>query len=141
MKKSPFVISMSAHSTEISLSARPDELPRLMALISGIADQLALCQDRFLKLQLVLEELFVNTFTHGTRQCTDVNIHIRIAREQSDVLVHYSDDGQMFDTAGLCGDPSALDGIGGLGMTLIRGVCKSIEYAHINRHNVTQVRL
>lgn len=132
---------MPALVPEISLSARPDELPRLMALISDMSDQLALSQDRFLKLQLVLEELFVNTVTHGARQSADVNIRIRIARIESDVLVHYSDDGKMFDTASHCGDPSPLDGIGGLGMTLIRGVCKRIEYTHTNSHNVTQVRL
>jgi serine/threonine-protein kinase RsbW len=130
---------MIAHSTEISVSARYAELPGLMAELARHAGLLALPEDDIRRLQLVLEELFTNTIRHGFAAENDTPIQVALARQEHGVTLCYRDQGPPFDPSRQAA-PAALETmVGGLGLSLIRGLSKAIRYQRCGQLNITEL--
>ena len=83
------------------------------------------------RLRLVLEELVTNTLSYG--QCVGSTLEIGLRLWPTALAVDYRDQGIPFDPATQAPDDhvdEALEDrpVGGLGWTLIRGLCNGLSY-------------
>lgn len=135
---------MHAHSTEISVFARYDELPRLQGQIASWSEAVGLSVDCTYRLQIVIEELFTNTVAHG--YCCECGSDVTVCLQctDSELCLHYSDEGPPFDTLddSTRRPPESLPGdrIGGLGRELLIGLSKAIRYRRAEGRNITELR-
>lgn len=128
---------MSIHSTEISVSACYGELPTLMGEFARQASTLKLAIADIQRLQLVLEELFINTITHGHGGNSDAPIRVGLSRDQQGIHLHFIDNAPQFDLTSYTQDKTPE--IGGLGIPLILGMTRSIRYQRSEGFNVTEL--
>jgi anti-sigma regulatory factor (Ser/Thr protein kinase) len=86
-----------------------------------------------LRLMLVVEELFVNTVTHGHGRDTDAPVHLALTVTPSAIAVDYRDTARAFDPfaareASLDADPAEDSRVGGLGIRLITAMAEDVGY-------------
>lgn len=117
-------------------------LPAVQAALARAAAEIRLADAEADRLALVIEELYVNTVTHG--QCADGSSRVDIALRLVEDGIHlrYSDAAAAFDLAASpC--PAADDEatIGGLGITLIHGLCRQLTARHIDGRNIYEMVL
>ena len=132
---------MAEYFTDISVSARFSELPRLLGELAEHADRLGIPADDGLRLQLLAEELFTNTITHGYRGDSDAQIHLRLSRNGGALHLHYEDKAPAFGPTPLPQRSASETEIGGLGITLIRGMCREFRYQRQNDSNLSEIDL
>jgi anti-sigma regulatory factor (Ser/Thr protein kinase) len=131
--------SMTAHFTDISVSARYAELPGLLASLAERAAKLGVAADDFLRLQLVVEELFTNTIAHGHHGDCEKRVGLVLAHSKSVLTLRYEDDAPPFDLSETGQESTSTEAIGGLGIGLIRGMSKAIRYRRQGSHNITEI--
>ena len=90
---------MTAHSTDIFVSARYAELPGLLASVAEQAAGLGVAADDSLRLQLVVEELFINTISHGHRGDSEGRVSLTLGRKNGGLTLRYEDDAPPFDNS------------------------------------------
>lgn len=132
---------MSAHFTEISVSARFSELPELLETLAQRAAELGIPTPLSMRLQLVVEELFTNTVCHGHSGGSESRACLAIARKDSGVMLRYEDEAPPFDLTEIPEKSESTVAIGGLGITLIRGLCKSVRHRRVDGRNVTEIEI
>lgn len=112
-----------------------------MAEVAAQAGSLGLSTDAVSRLQLIVEELFINTISHGHRGDSDDRVLIRLMPATDGVTLHYEDGAPPFDPT--CTLAPAIDPEvpGGLGLSLIQGMSKSQRYRHLNGRNITELDL
>lgn len=130
---------MSAHFTEISVGARFAELPGLLEAIAGQAAGFGISADDLLRLQLVAEELFTNTITHGHQGDSEHMVGLSLRREDAVLTLRYEDEAPPFDLTKIPSKTASTVAIGGLGIGLIRGMCKAIRYQRLDQRNITEI--
>lgn len=92
-----------------------------------------------LRLNLILEELFINTVKHGHRGDSDFFIWILLSERQHEVAVTYMDQGAPFNPLAM--SKAQLDvppderRIGGLGVYLTRELTVASDYAYLYGRN------
>lgn len=132
---------MNTHSTEISVAPRHDALSGLLATLAGACRQLAIGETQCLRLQLIAEELFINTVDHGRPDPERSVVSLRLIRRQDNIVLHYEDRGLPFDPSS-CPLPAATPDVpGGMGIRLIRGLSREIRYRREDEHNVVELVL
>ncbi|HKR76982.1 MAG TPA: SpoIIE family protein phosphatase [Rhodanobacter sp.] len=96
-------------------------------------------------IRLVLEELMVNMVQHGHAGNANrtIDLHMRLGDDA--VLVELHHDGHPFDPLQapmptLTGDIADTDGIGGLGIHLVRAMASELSYSHDDQGNHLQLR-
>ena len=77
--------------------ARTAELRRIAAFIEAFCSQAGIARERGLRLNLVLEELFVNTIRHGLRGERDAPVWITLEAQDGAVRVTYEDNAPPFN--------------------------------------------
>jgi anti-sigma regulatory factor (Ser/Thr protein kinase) len=99
-----------------------------------------------MRLRLAIEELFVNTVTHGHRGDSDapVEVTLRIAGER--VRLEYTDTAPPFDPCARVegpdpGAPVEVRDVGRLGVFLITQLAERYEYARVGDRNRVTVEL
>lgn len=132
---------MSAHFTEISVSARYSELPVLLAAVARTAERLGATGDDSKRLQLVVEELFTNTLSHGHRGDSAHSVRLAVGRNGEFLALRYEDEAPQFDIAGFGQKNEATVALGGLGIPLIRGLCKTLRHEYRGGRNITELEL
>lgn len=130
---------MSAHFTEISVGARFAELPGLLEAIAGQAAEFGIAADELLRLQLVAEELFTNTIIHGHQGDSEHMVGLGLRREDAVLTLRYEDDAPPFDLTKIPPKTASTAAIGGLGIGLIRGMCKAVRYQRRDQRNITEI--
>jgi len=124
--------------------ARLDEGPTLAAFIeravAGMGARLSM------RLRLVVEELFVNTVTHGHGGDSDAPVDISIFVGDDRVVLTYVDVAPPFDPFAEVHAPTAdaaLDDrrVGGLGVFLVTKFATRYEYARAGEANRVTVEL
>lgn len=115
------------------------ELPRLMRSLTDSARQLGIPEDIALRLQLIVEELFTNTVTHGFGGDGETCVTCRIARLPSGVLLRYTDSAPAYDLNCTPEQTASETMIGGLGIALIRGLSTHIHYARQDDRNICEI--
>ena len=105
-----------------------------MSWLEYSGSQLKLDSQLLLRLQLVVEELFLNTLQHGYGQPSDAPVELSLTEETGQVLLTYSDHAPAFDPRSLPApaDPEQA----GAGLSLICQLPDQVDYQrqdHCNR--------
>lgn len=110
-----------------------------MAEVANRAGSLGLSADALSRLQLIVEELFINTISHGHRGDSDDRVLIRLLPATDGITLHYEDGAPPFDPTRPLAQTIDPEVPGGLGLSLIRGMSKSQRYRHQNGRNITEL--
>ena len=124
--------------------ARLADAPALTGFVE--AQVLSLDRDTALKLRLMLEELFVNTVSHGHGGDCDAPVDVTIDVGAEHVAVTYLDSAPPFDPFSAVQEPDAEDSIdarpvGRLGVFLVTRLADRYEYACIDGRNRVKLHL
>jgi serine/threonine-protein kinase RsbW len=126
-------------------SACSESLPALMDYIALRSSSLGLPRVTSLRLQLVAEELFTNTFRHG-QPCDTPSVTVRIESAGADIEFTYEDCEAPcnplahLDLAPLH-LPLAQRPVGGLGVVLIDAFAEKVQYERVQERNRVTVWL
>ena len=132
---------MSAHFTDICVCARTAELPGLLEAVAAQAAELGIAADDAVRLQLIVEELFANTIAHGHRGDSDRAVTLSLRHADGVSTLHYEDDAPPFDLSKIGQKFASTVEIGGLGISLIRGMSKALRHERRGPLNITEVDL
>ena len=130
---------------ELCLDGDLKELERLAVEVRRFCDVHALREDIDFRLNLALEELFVNAVRHGGCKGLPAAVSIRLQPDGGDVLVEYADRGAPFDPADAPTPdldlPLAERSAGGLGLHFVRQVARQFEYHRVGEWNRITMRI
>lgn len=132
---------MAAHSTDISVSARLSELTRLTRLLADEAQRLGVAKADSQRLQLIAEELFVNTLQHGFQGDNDSIVSLALSTTPEGIRLRYTDSAPPHDPTVLPAKTASAETAGGLGITLIRGMSRTFHYWRQDGRNICEVLL
>jgi serine/threonine-protein kinase RsbW len=130
---------MTSAPMRVILGNRLEELePARQAMLAHLAPA-ALSPQVLFKLELVLEETFMNLLWHAFKDGGDRAIELSVQRGADEVVLGFVDDGVPFAPT-LVGEPlrpSSLDEApaGGRGLALVRRAAKRIEYRRSGHRN------
>jgi len=128
--------------------ARHDSLPRVVALLERFCAATGIDKTFCLRLNLVLEELFINTVNHGHRGDCDAPVWVILAADEDAVHVTYEDMAPAFNPYARMTEedldrPVETRRIGGLGVLITRELSAMHGYAYLfgrNRIRLTFAR-
>ena len=127
------------YEADFSLNGNLNELERLTAEVSRFCRENALDEDAEFQLNLVLEELFVNTVRHGGCEGVDDSTRVRLRAVPDGVSVEFADRGRAFDPIAAppadVASPLAERQIGGLGLHLVRQIMRDLRYERAGEWN------
>jgi len=118
--------------------ARLADLRRIGAFLEDFCAAQGVERERRLRLNVVLEELFLNTVQHGHRGDCDAPIWIGLQADQRELRVTYEDTAPPFNP--LAYRPQR-GKVGGLGVLLTRELSASREYAYLFGRNRLRLAL
>jgi len=126
--------------------ARLAELRHLGGFLEGFCATRGIRREHCLRLNLVLEELFVNTVKHGHRGDCDAPVWVSVAAEPAAVQVTYEDTAPAFNpyarlAAKTPDDTHEMSRIGGLGVLLTRELAATRDYAYLFGRNRIRLTL
>ena len=126
--------------------SRLEELRRLNAFLESFCAERGIERAHCLRLNLVLEELFVNTIRHGHRGDCDAPVWVTMAAEPSAVRVTYEDSAPPFNPyahlpAKSPDNTLEMRKIGGLGVLLTRELAATRDYAYLFGRNRIRLTL
>ncbi len=120
------------HEADFSLNGNLSELERLAAEVTRFCRESSLDEDAEFHLNLVLEELFVNTVRHGGCEGMQNSARVRLLAAAGGVEVEFADRGLPFDPTAVppANIHAPLDErrIGGLGIHLVRSLMRDVHY-------------
>lgn len=124
--------------------ARLSDLREVNAFVAAFCDETAIPRDPCLRLNLVLEELFVNTVRHGHRADSAAPVWMALDARPGSVQVTYEDTAPPFNPyAKLPATPPdttvEMRKIGGLGVLLTKELAATRDYSYVFGRN--RVRL
>ena len=120
--------------------ARRSELRALRTFLEAFCAAAAIGRGHCLRLNLVLEELFINTVSHGHRRDCDAPVWLALASRDGSVHVTYEDTAPPFNPyARLPEAPpdttAEMRKIGGLGLLLTKELAATRDYAYVFGRN------
>ncbi|HZE60458.1 MAG TPA: ATP-binding protein [Burkholderiales bacterium] len=116
--------------------AQRAELRRIRSFVEEFCTQTTFPRQGGLRLNVVLEELFVNTVTHGHRGEKDAPVWITLDSRAPGVHVTYEDTAPPFNPLAYTVEMGELRGkIGGLGVLLTRELATAREYSYLFGRN------
>jgi anti-sigma regulatory factor (Ser/Thr protein kinase) len=118
--------------------ARLTELRTIGAFVEEFCAQTGVARDRCLRLNVVLEELFINTVRHGHRGDCDAPVWISVRAQPNQVDLTYEDTTAPFNPLAYTARPGK---IGGLGVLLTRELTAAREYAYLFGRNRIRLAL
>jgi serine/threonine-protein kinase RsbW len=117
-------------------------LDEIQAFVEAFGDRHGLAHRAVTHLQLVIEELFTNTVTHGYGGECDEPVEITLAREGGNVRLVYQDAAKPYDPLSRLSESRArLDApvderpVGQLGVPLVAGLVDDFRYAREEGRN------
>ena len=119
------------------------ELERLAAGVTEFCAANSLGDEAEFQLNLVLEELFVNSVRHGGCEGVPGAAHVRLRCAPDGVEVEYRDRGRPFDpTAAPQADIHSplQERRAGLGIHLVRGIMRDLHYERDGEWNLLSMR-
>ncbi len=120
--------------------SRTSSLREAREFLEGFCSGAGVERQACLKLNLVVEELFLNTVKHGHRGGSDAPVWITLAAEGGAVRMTYEDRAPPFNPFG-AGTREMLEALagtrreGGLGVLLAHGLTRESDYAYIFGRN------
>lgn len=128
------------HGFRMSIGAHPDEVGEVNAAFAGFAETHALPTAVRRSLNVALDELLANAFSHGLagRDAGEVTVEVELDPQRLTVTV--TDDGPPFDPFGQDTPDTTLSvedrPIGGLGLHLVRALVDDVSYQRRDGCNV-----
>ncbi|HLS86273.1 MAG TPA: ATP-binding protein [Burkholderiales bacterium] len=120
--------------------ARLSELGLISRFLEGFCDEAGIERTHRLRLNVVLEELFVNTVRHGHRGDCDAPVWLHIGAVDGSMRVTYEDTAPPFNPYARL--PTAppdttleMRKIGGLGLLLTKELASQRDYAYVFGRN------
>ncbi len=130
---------MTPYFTDISVNARCSELSSLLASVVARAAGLGVAAEDSLRLQLVVEELFINTVSHGYRGDSEHKVGVALSCNHGVLCLRYEDDAPPFDVSKNGQNSRSTAEVGGQGLALIQGMSKAIRYQRQGQRNITEI--
>ena len=126
--------------------ARLPELRAVRAFVEGFCGQAAMPREHCLRLNLMLEELFVNTVRHGHRGDCDAPVWMTLDARPGAVDLTYEDTAPPFNPyarlpAGSPDTTAEMRKIGGLGVLLTRELAATRDYSYVFGRNRVRLRM
>jgi serine/threonine-protein kinase RsbW len=126
--------------------ARLSELGGVRAFVESFCGEAAIPREHCLRLNLVLEELFVNSVRHGHRDESDAPVWVTLDRRTDTVQVTYEDTAPPFNPyARLPVTPPdttvEMRKIGGLGLLLTKELAATRDYSYVFGRNRIRLTL
>lgn len=122
--------------------ARRAELRRIGTFVEQFCTAAAFPRERCLRLNVALEELFVNTLIHGHRTESDAPVWITLESRAPGVQVTYEDTAPPFNPFAHRAETWEMRGkVGGLGVLLARELAAEREYAYLFGRNRVRLAL
>ena len=126
--------------------ARLDQLQPMQRFLEAFCAQSGLPRAAYLRLNLVLEELFTNTVKHGHRGDCDAPVWIVVARSGDTLSVVYEDKAPPFNPYARLSEPVVdatvtMRKIGGLGVLLTKELAATRDYAYLFGRNRIRLTL
>ena len=118
--------------------ARRAKLRRIGAFVEQFCAQTGVPREKCLRLNVVLEELFVNTVTHGHREDCDSPVWVTLEPTTPGVQVTYEDTAPAFNPLAYRVE---MGKVGGLGVLLTRELADTRDYAYVFRRNRIRLSL
>jgi anti-sigma regulatory factor (Ser/Thr protein kinase) len=118
--------------------AQLSELRSIAAFLEEFCAQAGVARDRCLRLNVVLEELFINTVRHGHRGDCDAPVWVNLRAQPAAVEITYEDTAGPFNPLAYTARPGK---IGGLGVLLTRELSAAREYAYLFGRNRIRLAL
>ena len=119
--------------------ARLSELRPIAAFLEEFCAQAGVARDRCLRLNVVLEELFINTVRHGHRGDCDAPVWVSLRAQPAAVELTYEDTTAPFNPLAYTARPGK---IGGLGVLLTRELTTAArEYVYLFGRNRIRLAL
>jgi serine/threonine-protein kinase RsbW len=120
--------------------ARGSQLRQIGGFLEDFCGAAGIARERCLRLNVVLEELFVNTIRHGYRGERDAPVWVTLEARPHEVRVTYEDAAPAFNPyAHLPANPGAK--VGGLGVLLTHELTAEREYAYLFGRNRIRLAL
>jgi anti-sigma regulatory factor (Ser/Thr protein kinase) len=120
------------------------ELPELLDLAEDACRRAGLPDALAFKAQVVLEELFVNTFNHAY-QGREGPVEITLEAEREALFIRFADQGPAFDPLSVKTpdlQQRFADGIpGGAGLVLLRSLAREPRYLRRDARNIVELRI
>jgi anti-sigma regulatory factor (Ser/Thr protein kinase) len=126
--------------------ARLDQLRPMQRFLEGFCAESGLPRAAYLRLNLVLEELFTNTVRHGHRGDCDAPVWIAVSRSGDTLSLLYEDKAPPFNPYARLTEPVvdatvSMRKIGGLGVLLTKQLAASRDYAYLFGRNRIRLTL
>ncbi|MFI4979515.1 MAG: ATP-binding protein [Nevskiales bacterium] len=127
-----------------SFAARSESLPALMDFIALRSSNLGLPRGTSLRLQLVAEELFTNTFRHGQAASISRTVTLCIEQAGEDIELTYEDGELAWDPLSHRDYthlqlPLVQRPVGGLGVLLVDAFAERVQYERVQERNRVRV--
>src|SRR3954447_8010564 len=126
----------NAHSA--MFIAQRGELARIRAFVEDFCARTGFPREGGLRLNVVLEELFVNTVTHGHRGDKDAPVWVTLDQRPPGVRVTYEDTAPPFNPLAYTVE---MGRVGGLGVLLTRELATAREYGYLFGRNRVRLSL
>ena len=120
------------------------ELPELLDLAEEDCSRARLPDSLTFKAQVVLAELFVNTFKHAYQE-NEGPTEITLEAEKESLFIRFTDQGPTFDPLSV-ETPDLQkrfsDGVpGGAGLVLLRSMARDLRYFRRDNRNIVEMRI
>ena len=126
-------------SRQISVSARFAALPEVLAWVEHCAAAGGVVSAQSKRMQLAVEELFVNTLHHGHRGESDARISVSLDIAPGRATLTYSDQAPAFNLLEAEPLQPDRDRPGGVGLHLVRALAGSIRYWRSDDSNILEM--
>jgi anti-sigma regulatory factor (Ser/Thr protein kinase) len=126
--------------------ARLEQLRPMQQFLEQFCSEAGLPRAAYLRLYLVLEELFTNTVKHGHRGDCDAPVWIAVSRDGDTLFVVYEDKAPPFNPYSHLSEPVvdatvSMRKIGGLGVLLTKELAATRDYAYLFGRNRIRLTL
>lgn len=130
-------------SVKLTINSEQSELDAIVNFVENLELEWRLGPKTAGEINLMLEELFINTVSYGYPDGGAGTVEIGFSLSDGILTLEFSDDGKSFDPLSIKEADTGLDielrGIGGLGMHLIRKLSDKIEYKRLNGRNILTI--
>lgn len=126
--------------------ARLSELRRVSAFLEGYCTSAGLAREHCLKINIILEELFINTVRHGHRGECEAPVWVTLEAGEKSLQVTYEDTAPPFNPyarlpLGRPDTTAEMRKIGGLGVLLTKELAATRDYAYVFGRNLIRLAL
>jgi len=127
-------------------ASRLEALKGARAFLESFCEEAGVARQPCLKLNLVVEELFLNTVKHGNRGGSDAPVWITLSAQDGAIRLSYEDRAPPFNPFGAA-THEMLEALaqtrreGGLGVLLAHGLTTDGEYAYLFGRNRIRLTL